>query len=124
VATSPFAMHTGLRLGEMEEDRAEVLLPFANEVVTTGDLVHGGAIGTLIDVAAMAAAWATPKLPEPVRGTTVSLTVQFLSGARGQDLTAKAHVTRRGGSLCFVTVDVAGADGKAVAQGLVTYKLG
>jgi uncharacterized protein (TIGR00369 family) len=92
--------------------------------VTAGDLVHGGAIGTLIDTAATAAAWATSEPVMGIRGTTVDLTVAYLVGARGQDVTAVARVLRRGKSISFCDVEVQGADGVAVAKGLVTYKLG
>jgi acyl-coenzyme A thioesterase PaaI-like protein len=61
---------------------------------------------------------------ELLRGTTVGMSVDFLSAARSQDLTATARVLRRGSSLCFCEVEVAGGDGRLVAKALVTYKLG
>jgi uncharacterized protein (TIGR00369 family) len=54
---SPFVKHLGMELREIEDDRAVLALPFREEVVTIGDVVHGGAVSTLIDTAAMAAAW-------------------------------------------------------------------
>jgi len=53
------------------------------------------------------------------------VTVDFLAAARAQELLAEATVLRRGSSLCFCEVKVHGGDdGKLVATGLVTYKLG
>jgi uncharacterized protein (TIGR00369 family) len=124
VASSPLARHLGIELVEIEADRARLRLPFADTVVTVGDVVHGGAICALVDTAATAAAWATDALPESQRGTTVGLTVDFLAAARGTDLLADARVVRRGGQLCFCDVEVADADGRLVAKGLATYKLG
>ena len=63
-------------------------LPFKPELATIGDVVHGGAIGALIDTAAMAAAWATDEVPESAAGSTVSLSVNFASAAAGVDLRA------------------------------------
>jgi uncharacterized protein (TIGR00369 family) len=123
---SPFVGHLGLQLREIEDDRALLALPFTEALVTIGDVVHGGAVSALIDTAAMAAAWSAIEFEdEPPRGTTVGLTVDFLAAARAQELEADARVLRRGSSLCFCEVKVNGAaDGKLVATGLVTYKLG
>jgi uncharacterized protein (TIGR00369 family) len=99
-------------------------LPFADSLVTVGDVVHGGATSALIDTAATAAAWSTDELPEKVRGTTVALTVTFVAAARAADLTAVARVVGRGRNLCFCEVDVSAPEIGTVARGLVTYKLG
>jgi uncharacterized protein (TIGR00369 family) len=122
--TSPFVGQLGIELQSLEPDTAVLRLPFAESVVTIGDVVHGGAIGALIDTAAMAASWSTDEIPEGLQGTTVGLSVDFLSAARSQDLTATARVLRRGSSLCFCEVEVAGEDACLVAKALVTYKLG
>ena len=123
IVGSPLAALLGLRLEHVETDRVRVRLPFRNEVTTIGDVVHGGAISGLIDVAATAAAWSGAD-PLPSRGTTVGFTVNFLAAGRGQDLVATAHVLRRGGTLCVCEVEVVGTDASAVARALVTYKLG
>jgi uncharacterized protein (TIGR00369 family) len=123
---SKFVRHLSIELREIEDDHAVLALPFAEEVVTIGDVVHGGAVSTLVDTAAMAASWSAIEFDgEPPRGTTVGLTVDFLAAARAQGLLADARVLRRGKSLCFCEVKVNGADdGRLVAGGLVTYKLG
>jgi uncharacterized protein (TIGR00369 family) len=123
---SPFVRHLGMELREIEDDRAVLSLPFSEEVVTIGDVVHGGAVSTLVDTAAMAASWSAIEVEgEPPKGTTVGLSVDFLAAARAQELNAEAIVLRRGSTLCFCEIKVHGAaDGKLVATGLVTYKLG
>jgi uncharacterized protein (TIGR00369 family) len=124
VEHSPFTRHVGLRLDAIEADRAELVLPFREELATYADVVHGGALSTLIDVAATAAAWSAADPSKVTKGATVGLAVNLLRAARGQDLRATARVARRGRSLCFCEVDVADEDGETVAKGLVTYKLG
>lgn len=121
---SPFVAHLGMRLVSLEPDRAALVLPFAEALITIGDTVHGGAVSSLIDTAAMAASWSTETPPENLRGTTVSLTATFLAPARASDLTARARVIRRGRSLCTCDVEVTDGSGELVAKGLVTYKLG
>jgi len=121
---SPFVAHLGMRLVTLEPDRAELVMPFKDEIITIGDTVHGGAISSLIDTAAMAASWSTDTPPANMRGTTVGLTVSFLAAARSAELTAHASVIRRGTNLCTVDVSVYTPDQELVAKGLVTYKLG
>lgn len=122
--SSPYVGHLGMRLVEMRTDTATLALPFKSEVVTIGNIVHGGAIASLIDTAAMVAAWSGAPLPDPPRGTTVGLTVSYLAAATGEDLLATARVLRRGRSLVYLDVDVRNQSGRAIAKGLVTYKLG
>jgi uncharacterized protein (TIGR00369 family) len=121
---SPLGRHLGFETVSLAPDRAELRLPFAESVVTAGDVVHGGAISALVDTAATAAAWCTDDVPESLRGTTVGLTVDFVAAARGSDLLACAQVVRRGSTLCFCEVEVLDADQRLVAKSLVTYKLG
>jgi acyl-coenzyme A thioesterase PaaI-like protein len=52
------------------------------------------------------------------------LSVNFVTAARGSEVTAEARVLRRGKNLCFIDVDVTDTDGTLVAKGIVTYKLG
>jgi len=124
IVGSPLASHLGLQVERVEVDRVGVRLPFRREVTTIGDVVHGGAIASLIDTAATAAAWSGADLEQQSRGTTIGLTVSFLAAGRGQDLVAAARVIQRGRTICVCEVDVAGADGTRVARALVTYKLG
>jgi uncharacterized protein (TIGR00369 family) len=124
LARSPFVTALGLRLVRQADDVAEIAMPFTERLVTLGDVVHGGAIAALVDSAAAVAAWSSPAAAGAAWGATVSVTVNFVAAARGQDLVARARVARRGGALCFCDVDVATAGGDRVAQALVTYRLG
>jgi uncharacterized protein (TIGR00369 family) len=124
VPNSPFAADLGIRLEDIGDDAATLVLPFARRLATIGDVVHGGVIATLADCAVMAAAWATPDAPDTLRGVTVSLTMEFLDTARAEDLTAHGRVIRRGRSLCACEVDVVAHGDRLVAKGLATYKLG
>ena len=124
VAHSPFCSHLGMRADTIEPDHVRLSMPFAEHLVTVGDVVHGGAISALIDTAATMSAWSGLESLENARGTTVSLTVSFVAAARAQDLVADARVVRRGKTICFCEVDVTDGGDTTVAKGLVTYKLG
>jgi uncharacterized protein (TIGR00369 family) len=121
---SPHAAALGIGLASIGTDEAVLAMPFKEELVTIGDVVHGGAISTLIDTAAMAAAWASDEVPESPAGATVALSVNFVSAARSSDLTAEAKVVRRGRELSFCEVSVTDADEKLVAHGVATYRFG
>jgi uncharacterized protein (TIGR00369 family) len=123
IVASPYGRLLDLCCERVEPDCVAVRLPYRSDVTTIGDLVHGGAIASLVDVAATAACWATPDVPPGARGTTIGFTIHFLTGARAQDLVAAARVIQRGGSISVVEVDVRGADGLAVSRATVTYKL-
>ena len=52
------------------------------------------------------------------------MNVDYVSAARGADLVATAVAVRRGRSLCFCEVTVAGPDGAVVAKGLAVHRFG
>jgi uncharacterized protein (TIGR00369 family) len=122
--TSPYVGHLGIQLTAIQPGVAQLALPFTDALVTTGTIVHGGAIASLIDTAAAVAAWSNAEVPAHIRGVTVNLTVTYLAGASKEDLQAVARVLHRGRSLVYLDVEVSSASGSAIAKGLVTYKLG
>jgi uncharacterized protein (TIGR00369 family) len=124
IPNSPHAAELGIRLASIGKDEAALEMPFKPELATIGQVVHGGAIGALIDTAAMAAAWASDEVPESVGGSTVALSINFASAADGVDLHARARVAKRGGRLSFCEVTVTDPEGSVVAHGIATYRFG
>jgi uncharacterized protein (TIGR00369 family) len=124
IPNSPHAAALGIKLTSIGTDEAALELPYKDELATMGDVVHGGAIGALIDTAAMAAAWASDEVPENPAGATVALSVNFVSAARGANLLAESKVARRGGRLSFCEISVRDAAGVLVAHGIATYRFG
>src|SRR2546426_12001797 len=122
--TSPYVGHLGIQLTGMQPDVATLTLPFADSLITIGTTIHGGAIASLIDTAAMVAAWSDDSVPDNLRGTTVSLTVTYLAPAEHEDIQATARVLRRGRKLVYPHIEMQGVSRKNIATGLVTYKLG
>ena len=118
----PFFTLLGLEIEEVRPDFCRMYLPFRPALRTTGEVVHGGAIASLIDSAAVAAVWSNVP-PEITRGATASMTVNYLAAAEGVDLTAEARIVRRGRSVVFVEVDVSSPGGEPIARGTLVYKL-
>ena len=79
VPASPFVGFLGIELVELADGEARLRLPFRDELITIGRTVHGGAVASLIDTSAMAAAWTGAEVPENLRGSTVGLTVAVMS---------------------------------------------
>jgi uncharacterized protein (TIGR00369 family) len=123
IPTSPFAAHVGLRVVELADGRAVLAMPFRDELVTIGRTVHGGALATLLDTTAMAAAWCGAPEPARLQGSTVTLSISYLAPAEAADVLAEGRVVRRGRSVTHVEVE-ATADSLPVARALVAYKVG
>jgi uncharacterized protein (TIGR00369 family) len=123
LSNSPYVAHLGIRLESMKPDQARLSMPFTDALPTMGDVVHGGAISSLVDTAAAAAAWSGADVPERPRASTIGISVNFLAPARGQGVVADARVTRRGREVCFCEVSVTAEDGTEVADALVSYRL-
>jgi uncharacterized protein (TIGR00369 family) len=124
IPASPFAQELGIGLTELRPDHAELRLPWSPKLATAGDVVHGGAIATLLDTAGMAAAWSDDFEPERMAGATVSMSISYAAAAVASDLTAHADVVRRGRSPCFCEVKVLDAAGTVVAHGSMVHRYG
>lgn len=119
---SPVSRTLGIELQSLEVDRAVLVLPFKPENVTVEDIVHGGVIAALIDVAAIAAALSGASF-DTLRGSATSaLSVSYLAPARSAELRANAVVLRRGRRQVVLDVTVA-AGSLTVAKALVTAAL-
>jgi uncharacterized protein (TIGR00369 family) len=123
IPQSPFARHLGLELVSLGDGEAKLRMPFAAQLATLGDIVHGGAIATLMDTTGTVAAWATDEVPRDMRGATVGLTVSYAAAARGSDLVGTGRVVRRARSLCFCEIKVADRD-RVIAHGTLIYSFG
>ena len=87
VPASPFAKELGIEIVDLRLDHAELRLPWSPRLATMGDVVHGGAIATLLDTAGMAAAWSDDTVPEKPRRRH-RLDVGLLRGRRPRDATS------------------------------------
>ena len=123
---SPLGTKLGVRLQSLGPEYVEVFLPFDAGNVTVQEIVHGGAIATLIDIAG-AIGSASNLDPEQRRGgATTSMTVNYLAAANGVDLVATGRVIQRSSRQTVTEVDLhaAGqANGPLVAKGIVTSRL-
>ena len=118
--------HTlGVRLVAIEEGHVRLALPMRPDLGTfRPDVMHGGAVASLIDAAAATATRTLRRRDEPAwRGlATTDMNVSFLEAATS-DIEAEGRVLRAGRTIAFTSVDVRDANGTLVAVGRVTLAI-
>ena len=122
VDTEPFFTLLGFHPEEVRPDFCRMRMPFKPELQQAGGLVHGGAIASLMDSAAVFAINATVD-PEATQVPTISMTVNYLAPAQQIDLIAEARVIRRGRSIVFSDVEVLAPDNSLIAKAQIVCKL-
>jgi len=83
--------------------------------------IHGGAIASLIDTAALTALLTAPDLQ---RTATIALTINYVNAGVHSDLIASARLRKRGRRIASLSVEVADEAGQLIADALVTFRIG
>ncbi len=113
----------GITIEEVTLGAVTLRLAMRDELGTRRpDVMHGGAIASLVDAAA-GAATATTRREDDDTWTgqaTTDLNVSFLNAATG-DVLARSRVLRGSRSLVFVEVAVEDLEGTPIAAGRATY---
>ena len=120
----PFAAQLGMEFVEGGDGWIKLRLPFKKENTTVADALHGGAIASLIDTTGSMAAWTTAEIATPrYFGSTVGVTVNYLSAVIGEDCFAEGRILKRGREIIYSDVRVTNEAGKLLAQGTVVYRI-
>ncbi len=116
-------------LGIMVDDAAApghvlLRLPMRPELGTRRpDVMHGGAIASVIDAAAGAAVISQFGADEDYAGlATLDVNVTYLNAAMS-DVIAEGRILRHSRTLAFTQIDVRTEDGTLVATGRATYTI-
>ena len=124
IALTPYMKHLGMELVEAQDGYAKLRLHFQKENTTMADALHGGAVASLIDTTGAMAAWTTAEIATPrYFGSTVAVSVNYLSAVIGQDCFAEGRILKRGKEIIYTDVQVHDAAGKLCAQGNVIYRI-
>jgi uncharacterized protein (TIGR00369 family) len=117
--TSPLHQFLGLSFTSPEPGVAEVHLPFREELISDPDVpyLHGGILGTLLDVAGDYAV--ATRIGHGV--PTVDMRVDFLRTAGREALTAHARVVKLGRSVSVTDAEVRNLQGDIIAIGRMVY---
>jgi uncharacterized protein (TIGR00369 family) len=116
-----FRKWLGVRYDVMEDGHAEISLDITADMRNQRDVVQGGVLAAVIDMAMGTAAgggnYDTRKRPL----VTLELKVNYLTAATGDSIRAVADVIRMGSRSIVVRCDVFRADGEICATGLGTF---
>ena len=110
----PLARHLGLEVIAAERDEVRVRLAWAEELCTSGGVLHGGALMALGDTAG--ALCAVLNLPEGAGTSTIESKTNFFRGVREGHVDAVARPLHVGRSTIVVQSDLYDSAGKRVAQ--------
>jgi len=124
IERAPFSALLGLKIESAVNGVARVRMPFRLDLLNEGGPqapIHGGAIASLIDTAAVTAVWTDPKMQQ---SATISMTINYLNTGVASDLIATARVRKRGRRVASLSVEVADENGQLVADSLVIFKVG
>ena len=117
----PYAELLGLSI-EPGEGAPTLVMPFAMDVVGRPGFLHGGAIGGLLEMAAIVALEHALAQEGGGRFKPIGLTVDYMRGGRDKPTRARAIVTRLGTRVANVEA-VAWQDGadKPIAKARTNY---
>jgi uncharacterized protein (TIGR00369 family) len=121
VEESPYSHALGMKLESLDGSSARIRLPYRDANSNPGRALHGGCAASLGTVAGHAIARAALG-EEAGPFHSAQMQVSYLAAAIGEDVVASARLLRRGRELCFVAVDVATDEGKAIASVTATVR--
>lgn len=116
-----FPKFLGLQVEEIRQDYARMRLPFRPEYEQPAEVVHGGAIASLIDTVVVPAVGSAYVVRAQM--LTLSLNVSFLGAVRKEDAVAEGWITQRGRSIVFCEAVVHSASGAPAASASLVYKV-
>ena len=96
--------HLGARLARVAPGVCEIVLPYSDRVTQQQAGFHGGAIGSIADIAG---GYAGLTLAAPdMEVTTVEYKINFVAAFRGGELRASGHVVKAGRRLIVTAAEV------------------
>ena len=104
LARIPYARFLGLR-AELAGDEMTVILPFSDHLIGNVQLpaIHGGVLGALLEITALAQLSLTQGLARQPR--PIDVTVEYLRSGRPLDTYARAQIKRLGRRVANVQVE-------------------
>ncbi len=91
----PFVATLGMQC-DVKGDEMTAILPFQEKLIGSVALgaLHGGAIGSFLELCAMSQVFLKTELERPPR--PINLTIDYLRSAKAEDLYARARITKLG----------------------------
>ena len=118
---SPFANLLGIVIEQWEPGFARVRLPDREDSYNMAGAIAGGAIASIVDIAATLAGY--HGVDGNTRVVTLSLSVNFVAPALDAPLFAHGRKSGGGAKVYMSTVEVRDAGDRLIASGQGTFKL-
>jgi uncharacterized protein (TIGR00369 family) len=117
--SSPFVDFLGIRPVEAADGASEVVLALQDHHLNTWDVVHGGVVMTLLDIALASAA---RSLAAPGTGlVTIEMKTNFMQPGTGE-LRARGRVLHKSSTMAYCEGEVYDAQDRLLAKALGTFK--
>lgn len=114
-----FPTLVGIEIDSIEHGRAQLSIDVTEKHLQLQNIMHGGAIATLIDTAVAVAIIGASQ--PGARFTTIEMKVNYLAPIREGRVVADARLIRDGRTIVVAECDVTDSHGKLAAKGLLTY---
>ena len=117
-----FNRELGFVIKQWQEDHSQLELTLTDKVLNRSDILHGGVISTLLDVAGGLAGCYCTVEGNVRRAVTLSLNIQYIDSVSTGVVLANAR--RRGGgySIYFADAELVDEQGNLLATAQGTYK--
>ena len=103
IGNSGFQEFLGLQVEAVESGRVEFTIPYHDGLDRgAGDLVHGGVLASVLDIAATYAVMSAVDTPVP----TVDMRIDYLRPATHAELTVIGEIVRIGGTIAVSQAEV------------------
>jgi len=116
---SPFVDFLGIRLVHAGQGHSEVELAPEAHHLNTWDVVHGGVIMTLLDIALASAARSLTQADTGL--VTIEMKTNFMQPGVGT-LRALGHVMHKSSTMAYCEGEIIDAQGRMIAKALGTFK--
>jgi uncharacterized protein (TIGR00369 family) len=110
---SPYFQYLNMSLLEIGKGYARVKMEIGPHHANIEGVVHGGAVASLADQAAMRAV--QTMLKDGLVGKTIQMDTHYLAPARGRYLLAEGRIKKIGRQVAFSEAEVRDEDGTTVA---------
>ena len=117
-----FNREIGFAITSWREDNAELQLQLTERVLNRSDILHGGVVGTLLDVCCGLAGCYCTVEGNVRRAVTLSLNTQFIASVDQGIVTAKARRRAGGYRIFFADAELFADDGSLLATAQGTYQ--
>ncbi|MCW5890475.1 MAG: thioesterase family protein [bacterium] len=121
---SPFSQRLGIVVVRRDVASGVALLPWSPDLADARGDVHAGALASLVDTAAGAAAWAVVGFDRRGRAATVNMHLTLHAPARDEDVVGEAHAVAAHDGLFTTAVRLFGRrTGRVVGSGSAIYRI-